>query len=320
MALLTGVFLVAFFIGDPSYANATQLPEPIYIQRPNNPVMSVLIGEAKAKNKFSVNTQYVIEDTEGRQFIILKAHQHMSISYENGMYIAKRGNNIMKSNKPLRVTPDSLKKKVTITNYENRPAWNTELNDNVFFGSIEVVYSENTGRLLLVNHIPLERYVRGIAEVSNSHPKAYLKSLLVAARTYALYNILHPTKHADEPYILDATDNDQIYRGANFSKRSPRVRKAQKKTRKKVIMYDGEPIIAPYFSCSDGRTRAWSEVWNGSYAWAQAVDDPCCTTMTLWGHGVGLSGEGARYFAGEGWGYKKILKYYYSGVEIKKGY
>lgn len=37
-----------------------------------------------------------------------------------------------------------------------------------------------------------------------------------------------------------------------------------------------------------------------------------------WGHGVGLSQEGAKGMAENGWDYKKILKYFYSGVDIVK--
>lgn len=38
-----------------------------------------------------------------------------------------------------------------------------------------------------------------------------------------------------------------------------------------------------------------------------------------YGHGVGMSQYGANYLAGEGKGYKEILKTYYTGVEIVKG-
>jgi stage II sporulation protein D len=37
-----------------------------------------------------------------------------------------------------------------------------------------------------------------------------------------------------------------------------------------------------------------------------------------WGHGVGLSQEGAKGMAENGWDYKKILKYFYSGIDIVK--
>ena len=40
--------------------------------------------------------------------------------------------------------------------------------------------------------------------------------------------------------------------------------------------------------------------------------------MTLNGHGVGLSGCGSKYLAGQGKTYIEIIKYYFKGVEVKK--
>ena len=40
--------------------------------------------------------------------------------------------------------------------------------------------------------------------------------------------------------------------------------------------------------------------------------------MKGYGHGVGMSQYGAEGMAKEGYKYDEILKYYYSGVEIKK--
>jgi peptidoglycan hydrolase-like amidase len=296
--------------------------EAIAVHSPRNPEMRVLLGDAASPNILTANGKYVVETDTGEQVLVVKRHKWVKLRYDSATekYILRRGDRRIESDRPLRVTPVKAYKTVEVITFENRPAWNTELNDNRFFGSVEVVYSTPSGKPLLVNEIGIERYIRGIAEVSNTSPEAYLKALLTAARTYALYNITHPTKHAPEPYILSATDGDQIYRGANFSKRSPNVVAAQKATRRQVVLYDGEPIIAAYFSRSDGRTRSWSEVWGGSYPWAVSVDDPCCDGETLWGHGVGLSGTGARYFADLGWGWKKILTYYYTGVTIGDGY
>jgi hypothetical protein len=39
----------------------------------------------------------------------------------------------------------------------------------------------------VVNTLPLEHYIRGIAEVSNGDPTEKIKSILVAARGYAYY-------------------------------------------------------------------------------------------------------------------------------------
>jgi SpoIID/LytB domain protein len=40
--------------------------------------------------------------------------------------------------------------------------------------------------------------------------------------------------------------------------------------------------------------------------------------MNRLGHGVGISGIWATYFANQGWDYKKIIQYYLTGVEISK--
>ncbi len=316
--LVVTLFLSVFLIALPTAGEAKTKPK-----RAKNPVMSVHVGDAKTKNKFTVNGAYVIETADGEEVMRLKKYQHASIKYtKKGNYVAQHGKKKVKSSEPLRVTPLYLHKKVEVTNFENRPSWNEELNDNVFFGSVEVVYSETSEKLLLVNHVPIERYVRGISEVTNDQNMQYLRTLLTASRTYALWHINHPTKHADEPYILTATEGDQLYRGANFSARAPRVVKAQKYTKRQVVQYKGEEIVAPYFSQSDGATKSWSDGFGGSrnYGWAQSVTDPCCIGLSLAGHGVGLSGEGARYFASRGWKWKKILKYYYTDVKIKKGY
>ncbi len=41
-------------------------------------------------------------------------------------------------------------------------------------------------------------------------------------------------------------------------------------------------------------------------------------SVSGYGHGIGMSQYGANYYAEKGWDYKKILKHYYSGVEIKE--
>ena len=46
--------------------------------------------------------------------------------------------------------------------------------------------------------------------------------------------------------------------------------------------------------------------------------DNIIISTTGYGHGVGMSQYGALGMAQEGYGYKDILKYYYSGTEIKK--
>lgn len=234
-------------------------------------------------------------------------------------YIVKVGNWRHASTQPIRVEPTAPNTVATIVNYENRPAWDTSLNDNVFLGTIELQYAPATDKIWVINELGIENYLKGIGEAGNENDEAYLKTLMTAARSYVYYHYNNPTKHTDEPYLVDTTPNDQVYKGYGITMRSPNIASAVEATRGKIVHYQDEPVVTPYFSKTDGRTRAWSEVWNGEKEYLQSVDDPCCSDETLTGHGVGLSAEGARYFAEESdWGWKKILKYYYQDVTIKK--
>lgn len=236
-------------------------------------------------------------------------------------YIVKQGKDKFEVDNFVRIVPKIKNRLVTITNYENRPAWNTELNDNVFKGKLEIHYAEDTDKTWVINILGLENYIKGIGEAGNNNDPAYLKALLTAARTYAYWHYTYPTKHADEPYLLDTTGNDQVYIGWGFTKRAPNVEQAVIDTKGMIVKYDDEVAVTPYYSKSDGRTRSWSEVWAGDYEYLVTKDDPGCDGETLTGHGVGMSALGARYFAEDkDWGWKKILKYYYTGIDIEAIY
>lgn len=314
------LFFIFLLFTLPVQSQAVEEQSPVHVHHPKNPIMKVLLGDALQPTQFTATSAFVVENDNRKVLMTLKKNEVVNITYENGTYTVRGPEETLVVKRPVQVTPLRSGKVVKILNFENRPAWNTELNDNIFFHTVKVIYSAQSNRTLLVNEIGLERYVSGIAETGGETNLSYVQALLTAARTYALYNIEHCTKFPGEPYCLDASANSQVYKGAGYTHRAPLVVQAQLATRGMVITYNGEPIIAPYFSHSDGRTRSWSEVWNGDYPWAVSVADPCCTGETLYGHGVGLSGEGARYFADLGWGWKKILKYYYTGVKITPEY
>ena len=220
-----------------------------------------------------------------------------------------------------------------ISNYENRPLWNTKLNDNKFRGTIEIRYSQATGETWVINELPLEYYLRGLAEVSNEQPEEYLKALIISARSYALWHKTNGGKHPHNHYDINAT-TDQVYRGYGFEQRSVDPIKAVQKTSGQVITHpealtDKNPdciAIATYSSGTDGRTRDWTEVWSGDgFPWLVSVEDPLgaipnWNTLTA-NHMVGMSATGARAYASEqNKTYDWILKHYYTGVDIKKIY
>lgn len=207
-----------------------------------------------------------------------------------------------------------------VTDISRPVSWLPGANDNKFRGKLELRYTPKTDLVWVINELPIEYYLKGIAETSDVSPMEFQKTLLVAARTYAMYHVERGTKHADEYYIVDAK-YDQVYRGYGQEARSPSIVAAVEQTKGIVVSYNGKIAITPYFSRSDGRTRTWSEVWGGTVEWCIGVPVPQDIGKTLWGHGVGMSASGALTMAAkEGKTYDQILKYFYTGIELRKWY
>lgn len=204
----------------------------------------------------------------------------------------------------------------------SRPVgWLPGANDNGFRAQLELRYTPATDGVWVINELPIEWYLKGIAETSNVSPQEFQRTLLVTARTYATYHVQRGTKHADESYTVDAR-YDQVYRGYGAEARNPNVVAAVDATRGQIVTYRGKLAITPYFSRSDGRTRSWGEVWYGAsqYPWLVSVPVPQDQGKTLWGHGVGMSASGALGMANEGKRYDQILGYFYQGTELRKAY
>lgn len=208
---------------------------------------------------------------------------------------------------------------VTVLTMKQVPAWNTSLNDNQFRGTLEV--RSLNGETLLINELPLEDYIKGIAEVSNGDNEEKVKTILVLARTYAYYYLTEAEKFPGMPYDLDDDpDSSQKYLGYGFESRSSNVAQAVKDTEGTVVIYKDEVVKTPYFSQSDGKaTKSAKSVWGWTDTpWLVSVPDLYCkdTDGTFEGHGVGLSGCGATAMAELGKSFEEIIKYYYTGVEL----
>lgn len=207
-----------------------------------------------------------------------------------------------------------------IADFSRPLSWLPGANDNTFRAKLELRYTPQTDNVWVINELPIESYLKGIAETSNSSPQEYQRALLTAARTYAMYHVQRGTKHAAEFFTVDAT-YDQVYRGYGAEARDNNVVAAVDATRGQIVTYNGELALTPYYSRSDGRTRAWTEVWGGGpYAWLVSVPVPWDQGRTLWGHGVGMSALGALGMANDGKRYDEILRYFYQQTELRKAY
>lgn len=248
--------------------------------------------------------------------------QEVAVSFDrtNKVYKASGpGCTVQSTHEYVAVTPDALAP-LEMTDFHRPVSWLPGADDNTFRGKLELHYAASTDIVWVINELPIEWYLKGIGETSNSSPMEYQRALLTAARTYAMYHVQHGTKHADEGFIVDAK-YDQVYLGYGAEKRDPNVVQAVDDTRGQIVTYNGVLAITPYYSRSDGRTRSWTEVWGGGpYPWLVSVPVPWDVGKTLWGHGVGMSATGALGAAADGWTYDRILKHFYTGIELRRIY
>ncbi len=307
-----GEFTVNFKVGDPP-ATATET------NTSNEPIVRIgLYNTSKSVDVTSNGTYDVINMTTGATNT-KKANETTTINYSENAY--------------WRLVPTNPQSIMTLVNFENRPVWNAALNDNTFRGNIEIRYSAKTRKMWVINELPVDDYLKGLAEVTNEQPAEYLKTLIIAARSYVIWHHLRGGKHADEYFDINST-TDQVYRGYGFEQRSIDPVLAVQATAGLVITHRNAVTqlnprgvaLAPYSSGTDGRTRSWQEVWDsGGYPWILSVNDPygvIANWRTLEGnHMVGLSAQGARGYAiNEGKTYDWILKHYYNGVNVEKIY
>jgi len=104
--------------------------------------------------------------------------------------------------------------------------------------------------LWLVNRIALDDYVKGVVagEMPSSwHPEA-LKAQAVAARTYAL-----ATRKTGASFDVYPDTRSQVYQGVTGETFA--TNRAVNATRGRIVTYEGEPIVAYYFSTSGGETE-----------------------------------------------------------------
>jgi peptidoglycan hydrolase-like amidase len=117
----------------------------------------------------------------------------------------------------------------------------------------------------------------------------------------------------DDPRIF------QKYVWAWLEKTLKKWYKALTKTQSKLVLYNNNIPILPYFSCSAWFTYSAKEKrWRNDTNYLKSrFDLGICKDKNFAGHGVGLSWLWAERRANFGRSYQDILNYYYPGIKIE---
>jgi len=147
------------------------------------------------------------------------------------------------------------------------------INGRRFRGMFEFIKKDNL-QLLVINHIELEDYIKGVLynEASHYWPQEALKALAVACRTFAL-NQMQANK--DKDFDVTSDIYSQVY-GGKSSERY-RTNKAVEKTQGLVLTYNGKIFPAYYHATCAGKTEDASILWNVDIAPLKGVNCGFCS-------------------------------------------
>lgn len=148
---------------------------------------------------------------------------------------------------------------------------NGEITVNNLTVAGRVTIKRQNGKVSAINEVALEDYVKGVvpSEMSAAwHPEA-LKAQAVAARTYALYKI---RQNGKKDFDVVASTKDQVYKGRAGAD-GPAGR-ATDETRGQVLVFQGEPILAAFFSTAAGPTEDALNVWSVDLPYLKGVECP----------------------------------------------
>lgn len=140
--------------------------------------------------------------------------------------------------------------------------------------------------------VPLEQYVRGVvaAEMPADFHMEALKAQALAARTYIVDRLRSGNfddmeamgseargAHVSDSVLHQAYLTDEQLKkswGDRYAVYSSRINRAVLSTRGKIILYEGEPIYAAFFSTSNGRTENSEDVFSKSFPYLRSVPSP----------------------------------------------
>lgn len=299
-----------------SSANYTVLASRDLVSEP-----TIKVGIQKIKTPVEFVADFDYEVYAGEEVVAyLSAGTAVKMSYSKGKYFLQGKDIEYSGEKYLRFSPFSAEAYYTLPNLVRKVS-GIKRNFNIYRGILEYRYAVGEKSPYIINELPLEQYVQGLAESANGAPEEYVKALMVAARSYA-YVRIGPQPPADKkPFHVYGSTYDQLYLGYNSETLMPNMPLYAQATAGELVTYDSNPVTAPYFGRSNGQTKEW--IWGNkaAFPWIQSVECTYDKGKKKSGHGVGMSQNDALSRASkDGWNYVQILKYYYKNIEVEKVY
>jgi hypothetical protein len=218
---------------------------------------------------------------------------------------------------------------IKVSSWERKPKWDKswKLNDNIF--KWDIIFYKNNWKLIVVNELYLNDYLKWLGEVSNSTNPEKIKAIIVLARTYARWYMTKARKFVWEWY--DASDNPNVfqkYLGFWIEKRSPNVNKIVEQTKDLVVTYNWDLIKPWYFSSSNWKTTSFIDYCKNA-KWVPDCKYPEKFPFLIWvkdpgwdwkikaWHWVWVPWTWIQYFSDLWLDFWSIIRYFLRWVQIR---
>lgn len=307
------------------YVDTTETTTPSYEVGMDRELIDepiIRVGLKKTKDSISfVSEQYYQIISEGEMVGVLGANEEAKVSYKNGKYFLKSASLDLESKTFWRFEPIEGGSVFNIPgcklSYIGR-----KITYCAYRGILEYRYSPKSKMPYLINELPLEDYMKGIAETDNNSAEGYVKAVLVAARSYAYKNISADPPTEKRLFDVYATTQDQLYLGYISEQKMPRVAQFAEDTVGEMATHESAVVTTPYSSRTNGMTKDWKNAQGiNDRPWLKSVECIYDKGKRQWGHGIGMSTHDALMRATkDNWGYVQLLEYYYSNTQVEKIY
>ncbi len=282
----------------------------------SEPIIRVGLYKTKEFVKFKSDFVYEIWN-EGKLRGLISPRESVELSYKNGLYSFKSDSLEFGSKDYFRFIPQDQLSYFSLENYSRPVKGRGKINFNTYRGVFEYRYSPKSKMPYIINELPLDLYVQGIAETSEGAPAEYMKALAVAARSYANALISKNPPTGKRLFDVYPTTADQLYLGYNSELYMPKFVIASQDTAGELVTYHSNPVITFYFSHSNGNTKSAGK----ARPWLKSVVAKYDKGKKMLGHGIGMSNYDAGQRAlKDSWNYKQILEYYYTDTVVEKVY
>lgn len=133
-----------------------------------------------------------------------------------------------------------------------------------------------------VEKMPLEEYILAVVlrEMPADFEKEALKAQAVVARTYTVRHMEKSGKHKNADMCVDSSccqgfrSPQEFLRDGGSADNLAVVKAAVSDTKGQILVYDGTPIEATYFSCSGGTTEDAVAVWGSDVPYLRSTSSP----------------------------------------------